>query len=234
MKSIDKMKTKQNIIEKLSTLGLAFAIAALITTPAQAQGKAEAAKAALEAAVELGPKLHKLIAGYDRSAEITIRNHSNLKLKNIKTYTDSGKVLGLDLGKEIPAKGSGGVVARKADGAARGAVGLVSWDIEGTDRKLIIMYSVPYDYNLYSNYYNCEVAFTGSPINKDRFDSLYDADDVKKAGSNNTWHDAGGTLQDQAAFMAGAKRAKFRWQMTGTMEDSGNAKIVIDFHDLGE
>ena len=195
-KGFNQKNTMKTIKPKnqITLCGIALAIAALTTVPGYSQGKAEAA---LDAAKELGPKLHLLTSGYDRSAEITVRNHTNFRLVNIKTYGDSGKVTGLDTGKTIEAKNSGGVVALKSDGTATGAAGLISWDIEGTDRKLILMYSVPYDYNLYDNWFGIDVSFGPISIDEARFDRMYDDEQfAKRAGSQHTWQSGGGSATD--------------------------------------
>ncbi|KAH3770405.1 tereporin-Ca1-like [Dreissena polymorpha] len=44
------------------------------------------------------------------------------------------------------------MVARKTSDTATGTYGVVSWEIAGKSRRVVVMWSVPYDYNLHSNW----------------------------------------------------------------------------------
>ena len=43
-------------------------------------------------------------------------------------------------------------------GTATGTVGLVTYDINGTDYKVAVMWSTPFDFNLYDVYFNVKVS----------------------------------------------------------------------------
>lgn len=213
---------------KLLTIG-ATASLGLFAQSASAQGKAEVAKEALDAAIELGPKLHKLISDVPRSCKIVIRNHSKYALTDIRTYSDSGKVVGLDLGRRVPAKGAGGVLGKKSDGGVgTGAVGVVSYRIEGTDERLFLMYSVPGDFNLYDAWFDVQVGGSGWATNEDQFDSMYDGDPIK-AGNEHTF--TGFAIKDTAAVIAGLNPPA-KYKVVAVMEDQGNTELIIDFYNL--
>ena len=45
-----------------------------------------------------------------------------------------------------------GVVGYKTPHAATGCAGVLTWEIDESDEKLVLMYSIPYDHNLHSNW----------------------------------------------------------------------------------
>ena len=101
--------------------------------------------------------------------------------------------------------------ARQTSGpVARGAVGVFTYCIPGLYRTLAVMYSVPFDYNWYSNWFNVKLYKGYVRADKGMFNDLYyDADPFK---GDNGWHDR--------SLGSGLK---FR----GAMTSSGQATLEI-------
>ncbi|KAG9330394.1 hypothetical protein JZ751_025534, partial [Albula glossodonta] len=93
----------------------------------------------------------------DRSVTIHLINHSKSHiLVHPRFHTSSG----FCSDPPQPTVQSGETVKcsfNKTAGAARGAVGVMTYDITNSSnevfQRLAIMFSVPYDYNLYENYF---------------------------------------------------------------------------------
>ena len=76
--------------------------------------------------------------------------------------------------------------ARKTAGPiARGAVGVFTYYIPALDKTLAIMYSVPFDFNLFRNWWNVKLYSGGREASKQTFREMYGADKVK---GDNAWH----------------------------------------------
>ena len=76
--------------------------------------------------------------------------------------------------------------ARKTAGpVARGAVGVFTYYIKGLNKTFAIMYSVPFDYNLYSNWWNVKLYSGRQEATKEVFKEMYDSDPFK---GDNGWH----------------------------------------------
>lgn len=131
--------------KSLTCLALICTVSNYSANTIEAGGKLEAAVEGGKLALEYGEKLGTLLTGLDRSATIVIANHTNRKLTNLRVYADSGKIVDFQGKTSIDANSVGGVVAEKSNSALAGAVGVISYEIEGTDKKLFILYSVPYN-----------------------------------------------------------------------------------------
>jgi len=103
-----------------------------------------------------------------------------------------------------------GMAGHKTAGAACGCVGTVSWKIGDTNRKLVVMYSVPFNHDYYSNvcaagifalnatidfdmmYYKSENGFKRKDFWKDLTALTYDKDSMfvvtASMGSNHRPH----------------------------------------------
>ena len=76
--------------------------------------------------------------------------------------------------------------ARKTSGPiARGAVGVFTYYIPALDKTLAIMYSVPFDFNLFRNWWNVKLYSGRREASKQTFRDMYGADRVK---GDNAWH----------------------------------------------
>ncbi|XP_035510863.1 DELTA-sagatoxin-Srs1a-like [Morone saxatilis] len=91
-----------------------------------------------------------------RQCKVEIANGcSTYTLSNVSVYTKSGSGC---VPPTIASGASGNGLFTKTQGAARGAVGVFTYDLLNTrtkniSEKIAVMYSVPYDFNLYSNWY---------------------------------------------------------------------------------
>lgn len=76
--------------------------------------------------------------------------------------------------------------ARKTSGPiARGAVGVFTYYIPALDKTLAVMYSVPFDLNLFSNWWNVKLYSGRREADKKTFSDMDGSDRVK---GDNTWH----------------------------------------------
>ena len=76
--------------------------------------------------------------------------------------------------------------ARKTSGPiARGAVGVFTYYIPVLDKTLAIMYSVPFDYNLFRNWWNVKLYSGRRGASKQTFRDMDGSDKVK---GDNAWY----------------------------------------------
>lgn len=97
------------------------------------------------------------IASVSRKIAIGVDNETPYKWEALNAYFLSGSsdvVL-----PEFVKKGEAAVyAARKSSGpVARGSVGAFAYYMQGSDATIVIMFSVPYDYNLYENWWDAKV-----------------------------------------------------------------------------
>merc|ERR1712001_101880 len=96
----------------------------------------------------LGPSFASL--DYNVKFMVEVENYTNFCLSPGNTELHTGQI------SEPPAAMCGGekhgVVGHKTGHVAKGCCGVLSWEIEDSDEKLVLMYSIPYDQNLYSNW----------------------------------------------------------------------------------
>jgi len=99
---------------------------------------------------------------------------------------------------------------RKTSGpVATGAVGVFAYYIPNIDKTLAVMFSVPFDYNFYQNWWNAKLYPGNQRANYDQYyDLYYDANPFKANG----WH--------ERSLGSGLK---FR----GSMSNSGKATLEI-------
>ena len=76
---------------------------------------------------------------------------------------------------------------RKSSGpVAMAAVGVVASYIPSIDKTISVMFSVPFDYNLYENWWNAKLYPGEQPASKGQYEDLYyDADPFRANG----WHE---------------------------------------------
>ena len=76
---------------------------------------------------------------------------------------------------------------RKSKGPiARGCAGVIAFYIPDLDKTLSVMYSVPFDYTFYSNWWNVVLTEGRAKASKSKFNSMYNDDDPFKG--DNAWH----------------------------------------------
>lgn len=152
------------------------------------------------------------IGSADRKIAIDIENLGPNKWESVKTYFFSGtsdKVLP----QYVPAKKALIYTARKTSGAAAGAVGVVSLYIPKERLTLSVLFSVPYDQNLYpANYWNVKIYRGRKVPNYDTYNDLYYKFNPYKG--DHSWQQKG---------------LGWCYIVNGVMTDSGTAalKVVI-------
>lgn len=93
---------------------------------------------------------------------------------------------------------------------ATGVVGVLTYYIPGKDSTLAVMWSVPFDYNLYSNWWNVKLYYGDRGPSHAMYKELYYYANPFKAGSWNTKNLGGGL------------------KCRGFMTTPGNAKLKIE------
>ncbi|XP_073235740.1 DELTA-stichotoxin-She4b-like [Porites lutea] len=120
-----------------------------------------------------------------RRIAVAVSNETKHPWEAISVYFSSGTsdaILPLDVptGKAILWG------ARKTSGPiARGAVGVFTYYIRALDKTLAIMYSVPFDLNLFRNWWNVKLYGGRREASKQSFKDMDGSDKVK---GDNTWH----------------------------------------------
>lgn len=99
---------------------------------------------------------------------------------------------------------------RKTSGAiATGVVGVVAYHIPSIDKTLAVMFSVPFDYNFYENWWNAKLFPGNQRANYDQYYDLYYHANPFRA---NGWHER--SLSSDLKFY-------------GSMSNSGKATLEI-------
>eukprot|EP01080_Neovahlkampfia_damariscottae_P009913 gene9913-2235_t len=103
--------------------------------------------------------LEKIISKEDtsRAVSISIENHTNFQLDNVQWLCISGTEGQIKPSSIIEKKQIGFFCFKKSDYSMRGSVGILSYDIKTRDKKLLIIWQIPYDYNLYGNVLNSKI-----------------------------------------------------------------------------
>ncbi|MDB9460613.1 hypothetical protein PN480_05950 [Dolichospermum circinale CS-1225] len=116
-----------------------------------------------------------------RKIAIVINNHTGWDLVEPKYHLYSGTTK--DVPTWIPKRKAAIVLASKTSSSARGTAGVITYRLNGADARLAILWSIPYDYNLYENWFATEMILTRDAINGNLFDRLYNGPTVKKASN---------------------------------------------------
>ena len=158
------------------------------------------------------------ISAQERTVVIAIHNYLSIDLADPRAWVHSGRIEG-DL-TPIPAGQFGTAVASKNPGpTATGAVGVVTWRFGDAEERLAVMFSVPYDYNLYKNWFKLAVIDGGVETDKALYEDMY--------------YDKGRTLGKAARADAG----KATWQrtlhgqtgtLTGSMGRDGRCVLSVE------
>lgn len=146
--------------------------------------------------VELSTKLH---ASVNRSCAVGVANHTKRRLSRPRFYCFSGSVKDQASAAE-PGKCMG-IATQKTRGGMRGSVGVIGYNIEGTDRQLVIMWSVPADYGSFSNWFKAAVVPSSVAVDyklyRDMYYNYHDLTDgdAAKAGQYGEWRTRGFTVR---------------------------------------
>ncbi|MEM7013869.1 MAG: hypothetical protein AAF585_20600 [Verrucomicrobiota bacterium] len=155
----------------------------------------------------------------DRSCVIILENELGIDLVKPKFYCFSGGLTGVPLviaadPKDGSSKSVGVIGAKKTAGTATGAVGVVTYEVEGSDFRIAICYSVPYDYGSYENWFKFQIVSKNTPIDKALYQDMY-----------YNYHQK--TLGDIAAADGGYAEWVNGYHMSGTMGTSGNCELRL-------
>ena len=105
-----------------------------------------------------------------------------------------------------------GVVGHQVGHTAKGCAGIVSWNIEEFKRKVVVMYSVPFDHNLHSNWVGLGICsqyhepssdemYYGSADYFERKELYYETDPVSFSSSDFTVEASCGTNHKPAIMV---------------------------------
>ncbi|CAI2175714.1 16093_t:CDS:2 [Funneliformis geosporum] len=142
---------------------------------------------------------------------ITIKNLSpNVILENPEVYIDSGTSnYGLPMN---TLSGDEGLVwgARKVSGYTGGTVGVLVYHIQGRNESLAFMWCVPFNYAIYSNWWNLKVFKGRVRANQALYEKMYT--DLPHEGDNNIYR---GILNSDLLY-------------SGSMGNSGTPTIEVE------
>nr|7PUD_A Chain A, Bryoporin [Physcomitrium patens] len=133
---------------------------------------AEAIIPAAELSIKTLQNIVEGITGVDRKIAIGFKNLTDYTLENLGVYFNSGSS-DRSIAYKINAQEALLFSARKSDHTARGTVGTFSYYIQDEDKTVHVMWSVPFDYNLYSNWWNIAVVDGRQPPDSNVHDNLY-------------------------------------------------------------
>ncbi|XP_068184025.1 uncharacterized protein [Antennarius striatus] len=150
-------------------------------------------------------------------------NTSCFSLVNVRTFMESG-FCDEPLPPMVNPCSSASAMFNKTTGAATGAVGVFTYDLYNNDmgdysHVLAVMFSVPYDRNLYNNWYAVGVFAQGNECDYNLYDIMYN-------GSEESFVRA---KPDGSAI-------SYEWGnliIAATMSDSGEAVLKVDVNDMG-
>ncbi|XP_055348083.1 tereporin-Ca1-like [Paramacrobiotus metropolitanus] len=105
------------------------------------------------------------------AATLEIRNFTRYNLTNPQTQINAGYV-------KIPAEdveaGVREIMAmHKTDHTATGTSGVVSWLINGSNERLVIMWSAPYSFDFHSNWMGVGIQSAGFQLDAKTFNEMY-------------------------------------------------------------
>lgn len=150
-----------------------------------------------------------VIANVNRKVALGIDNESTSKWEDPFVYFRSGTA-----DETLPYYVENGKAVlygpRKTDGSvATGAVGVLTYHIPQKDATLAVMWSVPFDYNLYQNWWNVKMYSGEQKANDYMYNDLYyDANPFKANG----WH---------------TRNLGYGLKFRGSMASSGKATLEI-------
>ena len=104
--------------------------------------------------------------------------------------------------------------ARKTSGPiAKGAVGVFTYYIPDLDKTLAIMYSVPFDYNLFRNWWNVKLYSGRQKADKQTFSNMESSKELEGPfKGDNTWH---------------TRNLGSEFSVKGAMGGTGQSELVI-------
>jgi hypothetical protein len=144
---------------------------------------------------------------HSRFIAIAIENFTNVKLQEPKWFLSSG----LEASRIVTIEpGKAGIVAFKnVSYSFTGVSGVLTFRIEGTDKRFAIVFQVPYVYGVCENWYNLNIIQMKAIVDQELFDTLisWNANPVQA-----------GELE----------RDEFNFHMKGYMEDKPVTKLRVE------
>ncbi|KAM9847377.1 DELTA-sagatoxin-Srs1a-like [Aulostomus maculatus] len=158
-----------------------------------------------------------------RSCFIEINNSCNYTLSNPRVFTDSG-CCEVPLPPMVGPCSSANALFNKTTGAATGAVGVFTYDLFNLNLNdyshvLAVMYSVPYDRNLYSNWFAVGIFERGNNCDYNLYDIMYN-------GSENNFVRGkadGSSITYEGDYII----------VSASMSESGESVLRVDITDTG-
>merc|ERR1712173_88427 len=86
------------------------------------------------------------------SVDFLLENKSKHPLHFWQQDQKAGHLIGTELVHHVAPGKREGFSGQKTAGTATGIAGTVAWEIEGTNKMLVVMYSVPYSQDFHSNW----------------------------------------------------------------------------------
>nr|D2YZQ3.1 RecName: Full=DELTA-thalatoxin-Avl1b; Short=DELTA-TATX-Avl1b; AltName: Full=Cytolysin Avt-II; AltName: Full=Hemolytic toxin Avt-2; Flags: Precursor [Actineria villosa]P0DL55.1 RecName: Full=DELTA-alicitoxin-Pse1a; Short=DELTA-ALTX-Pse1a; AltName: Full=Cytolysin PsTX-20A; Short=Pstx20; Short=ptx20a; Flags: Precursor [Phyllodiscus semoni]BAC45007.1 PsTX-20A [Phyllodiscus semoni]BAI70364.1 hemolytic toxin [Actineria villosa] len=162
-----------------------------------------------ELALKILTKILDEIGKIDRKIAIGVDNESGLKWTALNTYYKSG-ASDVTLPYEVENSKALLYTARKSKGpVARGAVGVLAYKMS-SGNTLAVMFSVPFDYNLYTNWWNVKIYDGEKKADEKMYNELYNNNNPIKPS---IW-------EKRDLGQDGLK-------LRGFMTSNGDAKLVI-------
>ena len=164
---------------------------------------------ATELTLKLLKTLLDAIGNVDRKIALGIANKTGTTWKGKNVFFKSGTSDGI-LPREVETEKAALYDARKTNGpTATGAVGVAAYYM-GNGYTLAVLFSVPFDYNLYSNWFDAKVYEGDREANNEMYNDMYYGDPCK---GENKWYED--------------KPIGYDYKMTGYMSSSGSAVLDI-------
>jgi hypothetical protein len=169
----------------------------------------------------LSAQLAKLVKALplERTCAIGIKNFTDHELIHPSFYTYSGKIVAYNHRGEP--KHDVGIAAEKSSGAAVGTVAVASYQIKNTNKRIALMWSVPFDWNLYSSWFKGAIIKADQDTNYDLYEDMYynyhniTSGDCNQSGKYGSWQ---------------GKDNEFK--VSGNMTDGSNAEMTMELHKI--
>ncbi|XP_031733110.1 DELTA-stichotoxin-Hmg2b-like [Anarhichas minor] len=160
-----------------------------------------------------------------RICSVEINNNSGCyTLSNPRVFTESG-CCEVPLPPMVGPYSNGSALFNKTTGSATGAVSVFTYDLFNADlnyysHSMAVMFSVPYDRNLYSNWFAVGIFDRGNNCDYDLYDVMYN-------GSENNF------VRAKADGSCISYEGNYDVIVSASMSDSGEAVLRVDISDAG-
>ncbi|KAM8739115.1 uncharacterized protein AB9X84_021329 [Acanthopagrus schlegelii] len=159
-----------------------------------------------------------------RKCYIEINNNSGCyTLANPRVFTESG-CCEVPLAPMVGPCSNGSAMFNKHEGAATGSVGVITYDLFNPDLNdyshvMAVMFSVPYDRNLYSNWFAVGIFDRGIDCDYNLYDIMYNGDENNFVRAKAD----GSCISYEGDYIIAS----------ASMSDSGEAVLRVDVNDTG-